>query len=96
MKTQALYIKVLSKVVAYITAYHICLSWFLCQSNIICCLLQLLNQIVCELPPEHPVSSVRPLRDSLGHTPLQVCNNLKFDIHGHDLAYLVLSYLIND
>ncbi|KAH7546773.1 hypothetical protein FEM48_Zijuj01G0236900 [Ziziphus jujuba var. spinosa] len=54
--------------------------------------LKLLNQIVCELPPEHPVSSVRPLRDSLGHTPLQVCNNLKFDIHGHDLAYLVLSY----
>lgn len=34
--------------------------------------LQLLNQIVCELPPEHPVSNVRPLRDSLGHTPLQV------------------------
>jgi acid phosphatase family membrane protein YuiD len=34
--------------------------------------LQLLNQIVCELPPEHPLSNVRPLRDSLGHTPLQV------------------------
>ncbi|XP_028808322.1 uncharacterized protein LOC114762891 [Neltuma alba] len=33
---------------------------------------ELLNQIVCELPPEHPLSSVRPLRDSLGHTPLQV------------------------
>ncbi|XP_022158876.1 uncharacterized protein LOC111025341 [Momordica charantia] len=33
---------------------------------------ELLNQIVCELPPEHPVSTVRPLRDSLGHTPLQV------------------------
>ncbi|KAG6685828.1 hypothetical protein I3842_12G131200 [Carya illinoinensis] len=33
----------------------------------------LLNQIVCELPPEHPVSNVRPLRDSLGHTPFQVC-----------------------
>ncbi|XP_058219245.1 uncharacterized protein LOC131329859 isoform X2 [Rhododendron vialii] len=33
---------------------------------------ELLNQIVCELPPEHPVSSVKPLRDSLGHTPLQV------------------------
>lgn len=32
-----------------------------------------MNQIVCELPPEHPVSTVRPLRDSLGHTPLQVC-----------------------
>ncbi|KAJ8754847.1 hypothetical protein K2173_015359 [Erythroxylum novogranatense] len=33
---------------------------------------ELLNQIVCELPPEHPVSNIRPLRDSLGHTPLQV------------------------
>ncbi|PON91911.1 Acid phosphatase/vanadium-dependent haloperoxidase-related [Trema orientale] len=33
---------------------------------------ELLNQIVCELPAEHPVSNVRPLRDSLGHTPLQV------------------------
>lgn len=35
-------------------------------------LMQLLNQIVCELPPEHPVANVRPLRDSLGHTPFQV------------------------
>ncbi|KAG6570900.1 hypothetical protein SDJN03_29815, partial [Cucurbita argyrosperma subsp. sororia] len=33
---------------------------------------ELLNQIVCEFPPEHPLSSIRPLRDSLGHTPLQV------------------------
>ncbi|CAA0813984.1 Acid phosphatase/vanadium-dependent haloperoxidase-related protein [Striga hermonthica] len=33
---------------------------------------ELLNQIVCGLPPEHPVANVRPLRDSLGHTPLQV------------------------
>ncbi|GKV17712.1 hypothetical protein SLEP1_g28179 [Rubroshorea leprosula] len=32
---------------------------------------ELLNQIVCELPPEHPLSNARPLRDSLGHTPLQ-------------------------
>jgi acid phosphatase family membrane protein YuiD len=31
-----------------------------------------LNQIISELPPDHPVSDVRPLRDSLGHTPLQV------------------------
>jgi hypothetical protein len=38
--------------------------------------LQLLNQIVCELPSEHPLSNIRPLRDSLGHTPLQVCCNL--------------------
>lgn len=33
---------------------------------------ELLNQLVCELPPEHPLSNCRPLRDSLGHTPLQV------------------------
>ncbi|KAL1562970.1 hypothetical protein AAHA92_05483 [Salvia divinorum] len=33
---------------------------------------ELLNQIVCEFPPGHPVANVRPLRDSLGHTPLQV------------------------
>ncbi|XP_059449326.1 uncharacterized protein LOC132180494 [Corylus avellana] len=33
---------------------------------------ELLNQIVCELPSEHPLSNIRPLRDSLGHTPLQV------------------------
>ncbi|KAF7805777.1 putative membrane protein yuiD [Senna tora] len=37
---------------------------------------ELLNQIVCELPPEHPLSNVRPLRDSLGHTPLQVYEQL--------------------
>nr|XP_043621031.1 uncharacterized membrane protein YuiD isoform X1 [Erigeron canadensis] len=33
---------------------------------------ELLNQIVCEFPPEHPLSESRPLRDSLGHTPIQV------------------------
>ncbi|XVE78429.1 hypothetical protein DITRI_Ditri13aG0144300 [Diplodiscus trichospermus] len=33
---------------------------------------ELLNQIVCEFPPEHPLSSMRPLRELLGHTPLQV------------------------
>lgn len=31
-----------------------------------------LNSILTELPPEHPASDHRPLRDSLGHTPLQV------------------------
>lgn len=31
-----------------------------------------LNMIISELPPDHPVSDTRPLRDSLGHTPLQV------------------------
>ncbi|KAK0589719.1 hypothetical protein LWI29_017740 [Acer saccharum] len=33
---------------------------------------ELLNQIVCEFPPEHPLSNVRPLRELLGHTPVQV------------------------
>ncbi|XP_019183316.1 PREDICTED: uncharacterized protein LOC109178186 isoform X2 [Ipomoea nil] len=46
----------------------------------------LLNQIVCELPPEHPVSSIRPLRDSLGHTPLQV---LAGALLGCVVAYLM-------
>ncbi|KAJ8749394.1 hypothetical protein K2173_018886 [Erythroxylum novogranatense] len=33
---------------------------------------ELLNQIVCELPPEHPVSNIRPLRDSLANTSVCV------------------------
>lgn len=33
---------------------------------------EVLNQIICELPVEHPVRDTRPLRDSLGHTPVQV------------------------
>ncbi|KAH0780021.1 hypothetical protein KY290_006448 [Solanum tuberosum] len=41
---------------------------------------ELLNQIVCELPPEHPVANVRPLRDSLGHTPLQVFRDNVLDV----------------
>jgi len=34
--------------------------------------LQVLNQIVFELPPEHPLSDSRPLKEFLGHTPPQV------------------------
>ncbi|RDX90202.1 yuiD [Mucuna pruriens] len=33
---------------------------------------QVLNQIVYELPAEHPLAESRPLRELLGHTPLQV------------------------
>ncbi|KMZ62582.1 Acid phosphatase/vanadium-dependent haloperoxidase-related protein [Zostera marina] len=33
---------------------------------------EILNQIVCEFPAEHPLSNSRPLRELLGHTPLQV------------------------
>lgn len=35
--------------------------------------LQVLNQIVYELPAEHPLAESRPLRELLGHTPPQVC-----------------------
>lgn len=33
---------------------------------------ELLNQIVYELPAEHPLAETRPLRELLGHTPFQV------------------------
>jgi len=33
---------------------------------------QVLNQIVIELPAEHPLADSRPLRELLGHTPPQV------------------------
>lgn len=49
---------------------------------------ELLNQIVCEFPPEHPLSTARPLRDSLGHTPLQVFAGA---ILGCIVAYLMQS-----
>ena len=39
---------------------------------------QVLNQIVCELPSEHPLSETRPLRELLGHTPTQVCSDVLF------------------
>jgi acid phosphatase family membrane protein YuiD len=36
-------------------------------------IIQVLNQIVYELPAEHPLAESRPLRELLGHTPPQVC-----------------------
>ncbi|XP_010248889.1 PREDICTED: uncharacterized protein LOC104591652 [Nelumbo nucifera] len=33
---------------------------------------EVLNQIVFELPAEHPLAETRPLRELLGHTPSQV------------------------
>ncbi|XP_048430628.1 uncharacterized membrane protein YuiD isoform X2 [Pyrus x bretschneideri] len=33
---------------------------------------EVLNQIVYELPAEHPLAESRPLRELLGHTPLQL------------------------
>ncbi|GJM92171.1 hypothetical protein PR202_ga08607 [Eleusine coracana subsp. coracana] len=40
-----------------------------------------LNQIVCELPSEHPLAETRPLRELLGHTPTQVCSYFLFIVH---------------
>ncbi|KAL5991136.1 hypothetical protein ACLOJK_012042 [Asimina triloba] len=34
---------------------------------------EVLNQIVFELPAEHPLAETRPLRELLGHTPPQLC-----------------------
>ena len=33
---------------------------------------EVLNLMILELPQQHPVSDTRPLRDSLGHTPVEV------------------------
>jgi hypothetical protein len=48
--------------------------YFLSISNVVDnFLLQLLNQIVSDLSPEHPIiSTFRPLREFLGHSPFQV------------------------
>ncbi|KAJ4839395.1 hypothetical protein Tsubulata_016849 [Turnera subulata] len=39
---------------------------------------EVLNQIVYELPAEHPLAESRPLRELLGHTPPQVWNMVPF------------------
>lgn len=51
------------------------LFWFQVHGPLILLTLvnvQVLNQIVYELPAEHPLADTRPLRELLGHTPLQV------------------------
>ncbi|KAJ9560989.1 hypothetical protein OSB04_006149 [Centaurea solstitialis] len=49
---------------------------------------EVLNQIVCEFPPEHPLSTSRPLRDSLGHTPLQV--SLPSTSYNYPVCFLLM------
>ncbi|KAH0879953.1 hypothetical protein HID58_067347, partial [Brassica napus] len=49
---------------------------------------ELLNQIVCEFPSEHPLSTVKPLRELLGHTPIQVAAGA---VLGCVVAYLMRS-----
>lgn len=49
-----------------------------------------LNMIITELPPDHPVSDTRPLRDTLGHTPLQVQMCVRsFGIHEMRCIYKI-------
>lgn len=49
---------------------------------------KVLNQIVYELPAEHPLADTRPLRELLGHTPPQVW------LISFQLLYMKLIYLI--
>ncbi|XP_002961023.2 uncharacterized protein LOC9632025 [Selaginella moellendorffii] len=51
---------------------------------------EVLNQIVFELPPEHPLADSRPLREPLGHTPPQVAAGAAL---GCIIAYIL--YLIS-
>ncbi|CAI0412969.1 unnamed protein product [Linum tenue] len=57
---------------------------------------ELLNQIVCEFPPEHPLSSIRPLRELLGHTPFQNADADKFSVHVHSEPGFVLNETTTD
>lgn len=49
---------------------------------------KVLNQIVYELPAEHPLADTRPLRELLGHTPPQVW------LISFQLLYMKLIYVI--
>ncbi|CAN1843544.1 Glycosyltransferase BC10 [Linum perenne] len=57
---------------------------------------ELLNQIMCEFPPEHPLSSVRPLRELLGHTPFQNADADKFSVYVHSEPGFLLNETTTD
>lgn len=50
---------------------------------------EVLNQIVYELPAEHPLAESRPLRELLGHTPPQVIAGALLGTVTSILGYLV-------
>ena len=53
-----------------------------------------LNMIITELPPDHPVSSsTAQLKDTLGHTPLQVAIGAVVGILIGYLVGLIYRYL---
>ncbi|CAJ2668019.1 unnamed protein product [Trifolium pratense] len=50
---------------------------------------EVLNQIVIELPAEHPLSDSRPLRELLGHTPPQVIAGSLLGIVTSSIGYVI-------
>lgn len=50
---------------------------------------EVLNQIVYELPAEHPLAEIRPLRELLGHTPAQVVAGAILGFITATIAYLI-------
>ncbi|TQD96778.1 hypothetical protein C1H46_017671 [Malus baccata] len=50
---------------------------------------EVLNQIVYELPAEHPLAESRPLRELLGHTPLQVVAGGLLGIVTASMGYVI-------
>lgn len=51
---------------------------------------EVLNQIVYELPAEHPLAESRPLRELLGHTPPQVIAGAVLGLTTASIAYLIV------
>lgn len=50
---------------------------------------EVLNQIVYELPAEHPLADTRPLRELLGHTPPQVIAGAVLGVVTATIAHLI-------
>lgn len=53
---------------------------------------EVLNQIVIELPAEHPLSDSRPLRELLGHTPPQVIAGSLLGIITSSIGYVITMF----
>ncbi|KAL0700049.1 hypothetical protein Bca4012_056171 [Brassica carinata] len=55
---------------------------------------EVLNQIVFELPAEHPLAESRPLRELLGHTPPQVCVTQEFLFSSDSVFHLLREQVV--
>ncbi|CAN6449056.1 unnamed protein product [Victoria cruziana] len=56
---------------------------------------EVLNQIVYELPEDHPLSEIRPLRELIGHTPLQVVAGAALGTSIALLAYPISKVMVD-